>query len=462
MIKRLSSVYFYFALPVLVCRTLLFSSNDSAWDHATVSGYAINMITGEVLIDENSDKSMVPSSCMKVVTTAAALHLLGPESRFQTDLEVDGVVEEGILKGNLYIHGGGDPCLGSDQISSALSWEKQIEAWVEAVHKKGIKKIEGKVIGDASKWEKALAVPSWEWEDLGNYYGAGASALTFHENSYAIFFKPGKKEGDEVSVLRTEPAVLNVDFKNEVKTGPIGSGDRACIYGSEFSPIQHLRGTIPLGVNEFAIKGSIPDPAAFCANLLARALQKRGIEIGNQLISQGGKRVVVHTTYSPALSEIVYRANQKSVNLYAEHLLKKIGEVMLKEGSTSAGTKAISNYWASQKIDLSGFNMVDGSGLSRKNLITTKQLVSILLKMKKSEFFPIFFESLPQTNEQIRAKSGFMSLARGYAGYAGDVAFAILVNQCADSKVAKEKIDLFLYDLDRFSQLTPKSSKAQE
>lgn len=437
-----------FVFALLIFTTTLFSD---AWDHATVSAYAVHMGTGEVLIDENSNKSLIPASCLKVVTTAAALHILGPESKFQTDLITDGVIEEGTLKGNLIILGGGDPCLGS-----GASWEKQIETWVEAVQKKGIKKIDGKVIGDASLWEKALAAPSWEWEDLGNYYGAGACALTFHENNYAVFFKPGKKEGEETTILRTEPAVTTITLQNEVKTGPIGSGDRACIYGAEFSLVQHLRGTIPLGVNEFTIKGSIPDPAAFCAKLLEIALQKRGISVGNQLIAQGKKRTVLHTTFSPALKEIVHQTNQKSINLYAEHLLKKIGQQVLNEGSTNAGTKAVVDYWKKEKIDLEGFNMVDGSGLSRKNLVTAKQLVSMLLKMKKSEHFPIFLESLPQKSEQVRAKSGSHSLLRGYTGYAGDIAFAILVNGCTDSKLMNEKIDLFLKDMDRFSQMVIK------
>jgi len=435
-------------LCFMLCSTGLFAD---AWDHATVSAYAVHMGTGEVLIDENSNKSLIPASCLKVVTTAAALHILGPESKFQTDLTIDGVIEEGTLKGNLIILGGGDPCLGS-----GASWEKQIETWVEAVQKKGVKKIDGKVIGDASLWEKALAAPSWEWEDLGNYYGAGACALTFHENNYSVFFKPGKKEGEETAILRTEPVITTISLQNEVRTGPIGSGDRACIYGAEFSPVQHLRGTIPLGVNEFAIKGSIPDPADFCAKLLENALQKRGIAVGNQLIAQGKKRTVLHTTFSPPLKEIVHQTNQKSVNLYAEHLLKKIGQQVLNEGSTNAGAKAIVDYWKKEKIDLEGFNMVDGSGLSRKNLVTAKQLVSMLLKMKKSEHFPIFLESLPQKSEQIRAKSGSHSLLRGYTGYAGDIAFAILVNGCTDSKLMNEKIDLFLKDMDRFSQMAIK------
>src|SRR5579872_5093701 len=175
--------------------TLLLSTvflGNPTWDHASVSAYAVNIKTGKVVMDENSDKSLMPASCVKAITTAAALQILGPEMRFQTDLEYDGTIDsEGTLQGNLYIRGGGDPCLGSDRIEGVLSWDKQIVCWADVVAKLGIKRIEGEVIGDSSRWEKALAPPCWMWGDLGNYYGAGASALTFHENLYTLTFKPG-------------------------------------------------------------------------------------------------------------------------------------------------------------------------------------------------------------------------------------------------------------------------------
>ena len=140
-------------------------------DHATLGIYALDSRTGEVLADTNSGLSLTPCSCMKIVTTAAALQILGAETRFKTHLEYSGTLDANhILHGNLYIRGGGDPCLGSDRISGSLSWEKQIAAWADAVEALGIVAIAGKVIGDASKWEKALAAPSWSWEDLGNYY----------------------------------------------------------------------------------------------------------------------------------------------------------------------------------------------------------------------------------------------------------------------------------------------------
>jgi serine-type D-Ala-D-Ala carboxypeptidase/endopeptidase (penicillin-binding protein 4) len=415
---------------------VLFVVQIFAVDHEMIGVYAVNMKTGEVLIDENSEKSLIPASCMKVVTTGAALHLLDPLSQFQTDLEYDGSIEQGTLKGNLYIKGGGDPCLGSDRFSS---WKEQIETWVAAVSKLGIKKIQGKVIGDGSRWEKPMAIPSWLVEDIGNYYGACASALSFHENYYSLFFRPGLV-GNDATILRAEPPFASLLFQNDVKTGPEGSGDQACIYGSEYSLARHIRGTIPAGVEEFSIKGSVPDPATLCAELLSQALKARGILVEQNVI-QPNQRVSFHTTLSPPMKEIIHWINQKSINLYAEHMLKRIGEVVKHEGSTAAGIAAVRDFWKSQGIDLEGFNMIDGSGLSRKNLITPRQLVSILLKMKNSK---PFLDSLPPLGEKAHAKSGSMSLVKCYAGYAGDAAFAIMVNQHTDAQKAGEKINQYL------------------
>lgn len=420
---------------------LLFDADGSLEKHAAISAYAVNMETGEVLLDKNSDKSLTPASCMKVVTTAAALQLLGPEMRFQTDLEYDGAIEKGILNGNLYIRGGGDPCLGSDRIAPALSWGRQVEVWTAAVQKLGVQKILGRVIGDASLWERALAAPGWTWEDLGNYYGAGACALSFHENSYTLFFKPGEKEGDPTRVLQTEPKVPELVFHNEVKTGPAGSGDRASIFGVEYSPVHFVRGTVPPGAI-FSIRGAIPDPAAFCAFSLQEALRAKGIAVESKVLSVKGKRAAFHTTFSPPLKDIVYWTNQKSLNLHPEHLLKKMGQ-----GSAEKGTQAVTDFWKAEGIDIEGFNMADGSGLSRKNMVTAKQLVAILLKMKKSKVFPLFLHSLPEKGKGVRAKSGSMSQVRGYTGYAGNIAFAVLVNQCLDPKVG-EKMEAFVVSLE--------------
>lgn len=409
-------------------------------EHASVSTYAVHIPSGKVLIDENSQKSMVPASCLKVVTTAAALHVLGPGTRFQTHLAYDGKIENGILYGNLYIIGGGDPCLGSNRIQTSLPWEKQISLWAEGVQSLGIIQIEGKVIGDDSSWEKARAVPTWTWEDLGNYYGAGASSLSFHENMYSLYFKPSSEVGEKADILKIEPNIPSLDLKNEVTTGPEGSGDRACIYGCEFSDSQYVRGTVPKGPSEFSIKGAIPNPSFFCADLLEAALKKQNILIQGEEFPKKEKKVF-YTTLSPTVAEIVEITNQESVNLYAEHLLKKMGEVSEGEGSTAAGIRSVKKFLEKMGIDPSGMFLADGSGLSRRNLMTAEQLVSLLVQMKKSEFFSVFFDSLPSQKPGFKAKSGSMGQIKGYVGYHNDIAFAILINQCTDSKSIKEKVD---------------------
>ncbi len=433
-------------MPLFFVLFIFFSSQLLSEDlcqieHAVVSYYVYDCAKNEVVAEKNSSSSVVPASCMKIVTTGSALHILGEDFRFETQLGCDGTVCEGVLNGNLAICGSGDPCLGSDRIVGGFSWEKQIGVWADAVEKLGIKKINGRVIGDATRWEKALAPPSWSWEDLGNYYGAGACALTFAENAYSLVFKPGEKVGDAATVLRTEPEILS-DLCNEVKTGLEGSGDQACIYGSEYSPLQIARGTIPLAVNEFVIKGAISDPPKYVAGQLTKELQRRGIEVAGENIPEG-KKSFFHTSCSPSVKEIVHWTNQKSINLYAEHLLKKMGEVVYNEGSTKAGVRAVTNFWKDKKLDLQGFAMSDGSGLSRKNLVTTKQLVEMLLVMKQSPHFPTFFASLP-ISQGINAKSGSMGMIKGHVGYAGEIVFAIVVNQCADAQKMNEQLTLFL------------------
>lgn len=241
-----------------------------------------------------------------------------------------------------------------------------------------------------------------------------------------------------------------------MKTGPKDSGDCTCIYGSEYSPIHSIRGTIPIGCNEFSIKGAIPDPANFCVHLLSKELERRGMIIENNTLNAHSKRKCVYTSYSPPLKEIVYWTNQKSINLYAEHLLKKMGEIAhgIGVGSTYTGIDAVSSFWASKDIDLNGFNMADGSGLSRKNLITTHQLVNILMTIKQSDIFPTFLESIPIKANQIRAKSGSMSLIKGYAGYYGNIAFAILINHALNREAMQGTLDEFFCKIKTMNELT--------
>lgn len=117
-----------------------------------------------------------------------------------------------------------------------MQWETDL--------KSHITKINGTLFIDTSCFETGLASGYWNFEDLDNYYGAGASGVALNQNTYLITFQPGKRENDPASVIKIDPPIPNLTFYNEVTTGPAGSGDLVCVFGSEYSPVQFYRGKL--------------------------------------------------------------------------------------------------------------------------------------------------------------------------------------------------------------------------
>ncbi|MEM7039968.1 MAG: D-alanyl-D-alanine carboxypeptidase/D-alanyl-D-alanine-endopeptidase, partial [Bacteroidota bacterium] len=269
-----------------------------------------------------------------------------------------------------------------------------------------------------------------------------------------------------------EPEMPDVDFVNEMGTGRRGSGDQGYIYGAPYTYLRYLRGTIPQGKSEFSIKGSIPDPALFTAQSLKRALEAESISVNGahetlrrlKLADKApsAARTVVYTHKSPKLKDIIYWLNKKSVNLYAEHLVKMIGHVQKKEGSNRAGTDAIAAYWRGQGVNVEGLHMKDGSGLSRYNGVTPRQLCKMLRVNAGKDYFETFYASLPIAGDasdpgtlkrmcrntsaanNVRAKSGYISRVRAYTGYVDTksgkrLCFAMMSNNftCKASEMRK-------------------------
>lgn len=452
-------------------------ATDPGMIHGDLGVVVRKVETGELLAENSMNKSLLPASTMKTVTTAAALGILGEEYRFVTELQMDGPVENGVLKGNLIIKGGGDPTLGSSRYTWGTSLKSVLEDWLEAVRKQGIQKIEGQVIGDASIWEDADLPTTWVWSDIGNYYGAGPSGLTFHENLYYLYFKPGKV-GEIAPLARTEPQIPGIEFVNEMKTGAAGSGDNGYVYGAPYTNLRYLRGSVPAG-GEFSIKGSIPEPALFAAQTLHHWLDSLGIKSAQEatsyrMLAANGKapsatRTTIQTHKSPALKDIVFWVNKKSVNLYAEHLLKACGYKMYKDGSTEGGAKAITAYWRGKGVDVSGLHMMDGSGLSRYNGITPAQMEQMLRINTKEPWFESFWNSLPIAGDlqdpgslsgmcrgtvcekNLRAKSGYISRVRTYTGYVKDksgnlISFSLLANNytCSNATIRTQLENLMV------------------
>lgn len=441
--------------PIFVLSAILIFSSLSAApiNHAIGSAIVIDSKTEKTLFSRLGQVSLTPASTLKLITTAAALHILGPDAYFTTFLEYDGLLdEEGQLHGNVYIRGGGDPCLGSGRAQGSLPWKQQLTVWAQALQEAGIQSIEGCIIGDTSAWPTLRAVPSWAFEDLGSAYGAAPCALSFHENSYELQFASGTAIGSKAEIAQVEPPISSLKLMSEVTIGPADSGDGTWIYGSELSSQQLILGTVPAQESLFVVRGAINDPERVVASLFKTHLEEAGIPVLSTPLPHLAPRTHVYTTKSPSVKDIVYWTNQKSINLYAEHLLRHMGK-----GSAKEGVLVVENFLQSLGIDTEGFYMVDGSGLSRKNCVTSHQLATLLVKMKNSPHFDAFFASLPEKEKGIRAKTGYMSLINNCAGYEGDKAFAILINHCPDTKAMKEAVSRFLSQLTQGKLETPKS-----
>ncbi|MFH0866791.1 MAG: D-alanyl-D-alanine carboxypeptidase/D-alanyl-D-alanine-endopeptidase [Bacteroidota bacterium] len=416
--------------------------------------------SGTVVAEFHADSGCIPASTMKAINTAAALSMLGKDYIFKTYLFYDGDIDTaGVLHGNIYIKGGGDPSLGSPRIDSMNDIKYLLPDWVKRVQKLGIKKIEGAVIGDASIFDDTIAPAAWLYGDLGNYYGAGASGLSFHENAFRIILKSGKYYKDSARVAELDPPIPYIKIKNKVYTGTAYTAEDTWIYGGPYDNTRKVTGWIPYNKKEYPQRASIPDPSFFCAYSLFKILKDSGIAVSDscttlKMLKESGKLkksrslTVFHTLKSLPLDTIIYYTNQYSLNSWAENILKILAYEKTGTGSTYNGAQLVTNFWKSKGVDLKGFDMKDGSGLSQSNVVSPRHLASIMRAFMDDSLFDVFYNTLPLAGRtgtistifkgtvaenNLRAKSGYMRGMRSYTGYVKNknnriLTFGIIVN----------------------------------
>ncbi|NLB02521.1 MAG: D-alanyl-D-alanine carboxypeptidase/D-alanyl-D-alanine-endopeptidase [Bacteroidales bacterium] len=405
--------------------------------------------SGELLAEMNSGQASVPASVGKLLTTGAALEMLGPEKRFKTELAYRGLLEKGSLKGDLYILGGGDPSLGSEYTEEQP--DSFLQNWVQAVKQLGISCIEGDIIADASIFDEEAVSPYWLWEDLGNYYAAGVYGLAVFDNMFRLGLKSGLP-GTKPDILYLKPVLPDMQIINNLTTKE-NTKDSAYFYGIPYSWERVLYGSVPAGKEEFIIRGDIPDPPAYLAFRLQQELIKAGISIqgkvctknkpgfvreplvfdssNNPLIVKAA--VVLYTRYSKPLGELVKIINYHSHNLYTEYLLRHLALAAGAKAPVSAraGLEVLQRFWAQKGVDISTWQLYDASGLSPLNRVDAAGLAAVLRYMAlESPQADLFFNSLPQAALEgtvvnfgkklpgtLRIKSGSMKSVTAYAGY---------------------------------------------
>ncbi len=434
--------------------------------------------SGKTVFAYNTIRQLTPASVLKTVTPATALEILGEDYRFPTTLEHDGSIEGGLLKGNLYIKGSGDPTLGSARFADPRRFLRE---WIAALRKAGIRKIEGAVIADESIFDTEGVSLKWVGEDMGSYYGAGSYGLCVFDNQYTLGLQTGVP-GTRPKLKGTEPELSGIHFHNYLTAHQVSS-DSSFILGAPFATDRYLYGVVPANREWYPLKGDIPDPSLFLADYLTRQLEHEGIAVGESpscfriLRESGlwkpGKRARIVTTYSPPLRDIVSVTNHVSHNLFADALIKTIGlrhtprkgEVL---SSFERGIRTLQEYWREKGLDLSCVWMYDGSGLAVTNKISTAFMADLLIYMKtRSRQHAAIYESLPVAGAEgsvrnflkgsplqgkARLKSGSMSRVKGYAGYIdkGDKQYAIALfvnNYACDGRLMTAAIERLLLQL---------------
>ena len=367
--------------------------HDPSFKNASLGICVMKESTGEIILDHHASKSLVPRSIIKLVTTAAILKELGKNYRFKTKLLMRGEIKEHTLHGDLVIKGSGDPSLGSSRFTSQNGL---LNKWAKEVKKLGITKITGSIIADASCFEKSLTPPTWQYEDIGNYYGVGASGLNYNENFYQITFSLGKKVGALTKILSLSPSIQGLNIVNEVTEGEKGSGDQAYVFGNEFNYNQTIRGTVPTGKTTFAIKAAVPDPAKLLAEQFSQALSLEGITAQSGAVSLYEEQdmddlSIISEKKSDTLLDLITKTHHLSINVYTECFVKKLGK-----GSLNLGLLKLESFCSSIGMDIAGVRFADGSGLSLNNLVTPKSMCEFLRNIRKEPYFDIWKGSLTE------------------------------------------------------------------
>jgi len=443
-------------------------ASSDFYKHASLGVSVRDAKTGEVVGQVQKDKMLVPASSLKLITTLSGREILGPEFRYETKISHDGFIDtDGTLKGNLYIEGSGDPTLGSDRIKGNLNGDQLFRKIISDVKTHGITCVEGDIIADESVFNSFPISPSWQWNDLGNYYAAGAWGLNVHENEYAIYFHRNGPIGSLSRIAYFKPFVPNLELDNEVTIDDADSGDNAYIFGGPYHYGKRVVGTIPRGKNLFVVKGSLPDPPSYFSYRVLQELEKN--DMGGHIYktqyrpdTKKSSRKKITSYFSSSLNEIIKLANDRSINIYCESILKTIGIRKRNAGSGGEGIAAIEDLLQSRNMDIRALHMEDGSGLSTRNLVSPDFLTNFLCNYVRDKNLNDITPLLPRVGVEgtvkfilinspakgnMWIKSGSMDKILTYSGYCKAasgryVAFSVFLNASTAKKKSENKAEL--------------------
>lgn len=376
---------------------------DPALQGATVSLMVRDAQSGQTLYQHNPGSRLIPASSLKLLTTAAALDVLGPQYRFSTRLLSDGSRQGDRLTGNLYLRGGGDP---------SLQW-RDLQALARELAAQGIRHVQGDLVFDDSVFDAVRLGLDWSNDDEPTYYAAQISGLTvapsddFDAGSLIVTVQAPQAAGQPVRYSIT-PDTDYVQLSNRARSGP-----------GESLALDRLHGTNQLVLDGRLAPGqvrrlwvSVWEPTALVANLFERALAEQGIRVeGRRVVGAitAANATLLASHDSAPLQTLITPLLKLSNNTMSEALLKAMGRQTANAGTASAGAAAVANFLQREGLAQGAFIQVDGSGLSRRNLVSAQNFTDLLLVARKQPWFDAWYAALPIAGNPARMVGGSLS-----------------------------------------------------
>jgi len=430
----------------------------------------LDLESGKAIYALNPDHLFLPASNVKLLTTGAELAAAGQDYRFHTTVETTGKLDaEGRLVGDLVIVGRGDANISGRVLPYQLKTERvspptqTLEELAGQLVQKGIKVVEGDVIGDDTFYSAERYAEGWAYDDLQWIDGAPVSALTFNDNVLFLKIHPGAQVGDK-ALVTLDPETTYYEIDNRIVTSAAGVARKIGMHRDTGSYKVVMWGSLPLNDQGLSEAISIEDPAEFTAALFREILVKHGIAVNgkaharhgelaqffdqNQTADAGGNSIhccansvaaiaappsqVLAEHVSLALLEDVRVTNKTSQNLHAELALRLVGRLNNGDGSFEGGSAALRQFLLKAGLKGEEFFLLDGSGLSRRDLIAPAAMVQFLIYASRQPWGAAFEQTLPVAGVDgsladrfvntsagglVHAKTGTLSHVNALSGY---------------------------------------------
>jgi D-alanyl-D-alanine carboxypeptidase/D-alanyl-D-alanine-endopeptidase (penicillin-binding protein 4) len=430
--------------------------DDPEFENAYWGVMIKSLKTGETVYARNENKMFMPASNMKLFTSASAMKVLGPDYRYTTRLVSNGGISDSVLSGDIIIVGNGDPTISGRYNEGKVT--ETFEQWADSLKALGIKEIAGNVIGDDNCFDDGYYGTGWSADYETDYYAAQFSGISFNDNCVDLRIVPSATIADICSVF-VVPNTGYVSIINQTVTAPVeDSVNDITFQRKRGTNVIYIRGSISQGKEPWTESVAIDNPTLYTVTVLKEILASKGITVRGAAVDiddmtdtlDYGDSLHLASFTSVPYSVIVRTINKPSQNFYAEQVFRTMGKERFGIGKSGNGRNAAYSVLSQWGVDTVRLRYADGSGLSRLNLITPKDIVSILsgIRGEGEKYFLPFYESLPiagvdgtirnrmkgtAAEGNVHAKTGSIGYVRSLSGYVtgldGEMfAFSIIAN----------------------------------